>query len=421
MAARAVAGVINDGRSLDALLAGPAMDELSGADAALARLLAYGTLRTHRRLGALLAPRLKRRPQPVLDALLRVGLYQLEATRVPPHAAVHATVAATRTLGLAKARGLVNAVLRGHQRAPTVLEDEPRALAYSYPDWLAERIATDWGDAAEHVLAAGNERAPMHVRVNRRRAARDSLLAEWQAAGLDAAPLVFCDEGATLAEPMPAEQLPGFAEGRVSIQDGAAQLATALVAPRDGERVLDACAAPGNKSAHLLEAADITLTALDIDAARLATLSATLERLGLAADTCVGDAGTPYDWWDGKSYDRILLDAPCSGTGVIRRHPDIKWLRREADIAAAARRQRMLLDTLWPLLAPGGRLVYATCSILAAEGDEVVSAFVAEQSDAALIPINTDWGHATPAGRRIAPGDDGFDGFYYTVLEKHDG
>lgn len=416
-AARAVAAVIDAGRSLDdALAEWPA--ELNGADLALARLLAYGTLRDHRRLGALLAPRLKKTPQPLLDALLRVGLYQLEATRVPAHAAVHATVAATKALKLGGARGLVNAILRGHQRDPVALDAAGPAVKESYPDWLVERVDNDWGNEAEAILAAGNARASMQLRINRRRDTRDDVLAAYREAGIALAAIPECVDGVCLDEAMAADRLPGFFEGRVSIQDGAAQLAADLMAVRDGERVLDACAAPGNKSAHLLERADIDLTALDIDAQRLARVDDSLARLGLSATTRTGDAARPEAWWDRRRFDRILLDAPCSGTGVIRRHPDIKWLRREADIETAARRQRDLLTALWPMLAGGGRLVYATCSILAAEGDAVIADFIVEEPTAGIVPIQAAWGRATKNGRRLAPGDHGFDGFYYAVLEK---
>ncbi len=420
LAARAVSAVIDQRRSLDAALADWPID-LVGADLALARMLAYGTLREHRRLGALLAPRLKKAPQPLLAALLHVGIFQLEATRVPAHAAVHATVAATKALGLGGARGMVNAVLRGHQRAPATIAVDDAALVHSYPDWLAEHIAADWATDAPAVLAAGNDRAAMQLRVNSRRATREALLAEYAEAGIEATAMPACRDGICLDEPMAADKLPGFVEGRVSIQDGAAQLAADLVAPRDGDRVLDACAAPGNKSAHLLERADIALTALDIDETRLAILEGTLARLGLSADSRVGDAAEPRLWWDSACYDRILLDAPCSGTGVIRRHPDIKWLRRASDIDAARARQAALLAALWPTLAPGGRLVYATCSILAAEGDAVIDAFIAVTPEAAVVPIEAEWGRASAYGRRIAPGDQGFDGFYYAVLEKKTG
>lgn len=412
-----MAAVIDGGRSLDAALADWPSDFV-GVDRALARMLAYGTLRDYRRLGALLAPRLKKKPQPLLDALLRVGLFQLEFTRVPAHAAVHATVAAAPKLKLGKARGLVNAVLRGHQREPARIDESASALALSYPDWLADAILADWGAGGEAVLAAGNAQAPMHLRANTRATDREALQSELAEAGIDAEPIALCRDGLTLAEPIAADRLPGFEAGQLSIQDGAAQLAADLLAPAAGERVLDACAAPGNKSAHLLERADIALTVLDIDETRLASLQAALDRLGLSAEVCVGDAGQPALWWDGQPFDRILLDAPCSGTGVIRRHPDIKWLRRAEDITAAAARQRALLDALWTTLAPGGRLVYATCSILRAEGVDVVADFLAATPDAQERPIEAEWGEAERFGRRIAPGVHGFDGFYYALLER---
>lgn len=416
-AARAVADVVSHGRSLDKALAHCSAD-MAAPDRALMTLLAYGTLRHHRWLGELLGPRLRKKPQPLLDALLRVGLYQLELTRIPPHAAVHATVAATASLKLAKARGMVNAVLRGHQREPLFLTDDNPAVIHSYPDWLAKRIADDWGAAATEVLAAGNERAPMHVRINRRRGTRQDFSQHCLDSELGMEPTCYCDDGLTLAAAMAAERLPGFAEGHVSIQDGAAQLAADLMAPENGERILDACAAPGNKTAHLLERADIDLTALDVDARRLETLQANLHRLGLSAATRAADAGQPDTWWDGTPFDRILLDAPCSGTGVIRRHPDIKWLRRKQDIAAASRRQQQLLKALWPLLAPGGRLVYATCSILRAEGEDQIRQFLADTPDARHEDIRAPWGEAASFGRRIAPGQHGFDGFYYAILMR---
>lgn len=412
-----MAAVVFRGRSLDDALA-HCPEGMAAPDRALTTLLAYGTLRHYRWLGALLAPRLKKKPQPLLDALLHVGLYQLELTRIPPHAAVHATVAATAGLQLAKARGMVNAILRGHQRAPVALADASPAVIHSYPDWLAGRITVDWGTAAADVLAAGNERAPMHVRVNQRRGTRQAFSQRCADEGLETTPMYCCSDGLTLTEAVATERLPGFSEGDVSIQDGAAQLAADLVAPENGDRVLDACAAPGNKTAHLLERADIDLTALDVSAGRLETLQATLHRLGLSATTRVADAGQPDAWWDGVPFDRILLDAPCSGTGVIRRHPDIKWLRRVQDITAASDRQQQLLAALWPLLVPGGRLVYATCSILRAEGEDRIRQFLAETPDARHEEIRARWGEAASLGRRIAPGQHGFDGFYYVVLER---
>jgi len=416
-AARLVSAVLDNGRSLDSALTDvPA--SLLGADRALVAALAYGVLREYRRLDAMLVPRLSRAPQPLLKALLLVGLYQLEYMRVPAHAAVHATVAATTELQLAKARGMVNAILRGHQREGVPAIGDAPGVVHSHPDWLVEAIRPDWPDQWQELLEANNAQAPMHLRVNLARGTRQAYIEQLEAQNMAATPMAFSDAGVTLVQPVSAAELPGFADGAVSIQDGAAQCAAALVDAGDGQRVLDACAAPGNKSAHLLERANIELLALDIDAARIASLDDTLERLGLNAQTRVADASDIGAWWDGQPFDRILLDAPCSGTGVIRRHPDIKWLRRDRDIAAAARRQIALLSALWRTLAPGGRLVYATCSVLRSEGVDIVADFLDRRSDALERVIDAEWGLPEKHGRRIAPGQHDFDGFYYAVLER---
>ncbi|WP_348766849.1 16S rRNA (cytosine(967)-C(5))-methyltransferase RsmB [uncultured Salinisphaera sp.] len=421
-AARCVSAVMNDRRSLDAALS-ELPPQMSGADRALTSALAYGVLRDYRRLETLLAPRLSRKPQPLLRALLLVGLLQLEAMRIPAHAAVHATVAATAMLKLGKARGMVNAILRGHQRegADTESGELAPGVRYGYPDWLVRMVETDWGRLWPDVLAAGNRPAPMHLRANARRCDRHVAMQRLAEAGIASEAARVCDSVFTLDTPIPARELPGFASGDLSIQDGAAQLAAGLVGARAGDYVLDACAAPGNKSAHLLERADIDLLALDIDPARLDTLNETLARVGTSAQVKAADAAAIDQWWDGRAFDRILLDAPCSGTGVIRRHPDIKWLRRPADIAAAAERQTQLLDGLWQTLAPGGRLVYATCSILRAEGVDVIDAFLKRTPAARELTIDAHWGFAERHGRRIAPGMHGFDGFYYAVLERDRG
>ncbi len=417
-AARMVSAVLNDQRSLDAALADLPLS-LADNDRALVAAITYGVLRDRRVLEAMLAPRLSRAPQPLLNALLLVGLYQLETMRIPPHAAVHATVSATAELRLAKARGMVNAILRGHQRDGARAASEQPDVAYSHPRWLVDAIRRDWPDDWQAVLAANNAQAPMHLRVNARASARDLYLEALSEHDHTAGAMPFVEQGVTVETPMTASALPGFQAGVVSIQDGAAQLAAGLVGACEGERVLDACAAPGNKSAHLLETADIELLALEIDPARQTTLEQTLSRLGLVGgQAIVGDAAKPDDWWDGRPFDRILLDAPCSGSGVIRRHPDIKWLRRESDIAAAASRQGQLLDALWATLAERGRLVYATCSILRAEGSDVIASFLARTPEARERPIQAEWGEPAVHGRRIAPGQHGFDGFYYAILER---
>ncbi|MDI3260365.1 MAG: 16S rRNA (cytosine(967)-C(5))-methyltransferase RsmB [Sinobacteraceae bacterium] len=420
-AALAVAAVLA-GTSLDDALP-QASAGLAAADRALAQAIAYGVLR-NRRLLEWLAARLLERPlknEPRLQALLLGGLHQLRAMGVPDHAAVAETVAAAAALGKPWAKGLLNAVLRRYLRERSTLEaalpPDP-ALRLSYPDWLVARVREDWPSNWEAVLAAGNEPGPLTLRVNRRQTTREAYRDELAAAGIAAEPLAHAPDALRLHEPQPVASLPGWSAGRVSVQDAAAQLAAELLDAHPGHRVLDACSAPGGKTAHLLERTEaLQLLALDRDAARLARVAENLHRLKLQAALRVADAAQPASWWDGVPFDRILLDAPCSGTGVIRRHPDIKWLRREADLAQAARTQGRLLKALWPLLAPGGVLLYATCSILRAEGEAVARAFRASQADAEELRIETPWGEAREIGRRLAPGG-AYDGFYYARFIK---
>jgi 16S rRNA (cytosine967-C5)-methyltransferase len=424
LAAQAVAAVAG-GSSLDAALA-TALHDAAAADVSLIKAVAYGVLR-ERRLLEWLAAQLLQKPlnkEPVLHALLLGGLYQLRSMRVAEHAAVGETVAAAAALNKAWAKGLLNAVLRRYQRERAALEaavpEEP-ALRLSYPDWLAQAIRADWGERTGALLAAGNVPGPMTLRVNRNRIDRDAYRAVLAAAGIAAQPLPAASDALRLDTPCNVGDLPGFAGGQVSVQDAAAQLAADILDPQPGERILDACAAPGGKTAHLLERCrPLDVLALDSDAQRLARVGETLRRLGLDAALCRADAGEAAAWWDGRPFDRILLDAPCSGSGVIRRHPDIKWLRRASDIPALAAGQRRLLAALWPALKPGGVLVYATCSILSAEGDAVIQDFLAAQPGARAQPLGGPWGEATPYGCRIVPGGD-YDGFYYARLLKEPG
>jgi 16S rRNA (cytosine967-C5)-methyltransferase len=432
-AARALAAVAGDGRSLDDALAAET-EACRQADRALAAEMGYGSVRWHYTLQAL-ADRLLQRPLPrrerLVAALIEVGLYQLWRMRVPDHAAVSETVRACGELGRPRMRGLVNAVLRRFQRERDELlgsviggpEAGPVAV-WSHPRWLLDALAADWPDDWQAIAAANNERAPMWVRVNRHRSDAES----WRARlpeGIEAEPLPGVPSALRLSAPLPVEELPGFAAGEVSVQDGAAQLAAILLGAEPGMRILDACAAPGGKTAHILESVggDASLTAVDVDADRLALVGAALERSGYAAELSRGDAADPSGWWDGEPYDRILVDAPCSATGVIRRHPDIKLLRRPADIPRLADRQTAMLAALWPLLAPGGRLVYATCSVLRAENAGAVAAFAARQSDAAVgkpLPGDNirDLMQADGAGFQLFPGRNGLDGFFYCCIEK---
>ena len=397
---------------------------LSERDAALVQELCYGTLRFQPRLEFWLQPLvtqpLKRRDLDV-QALLLMGMYQLTEMRIPPHAAVRETVEACRQIHKPWAVKLVNAVLRRFQREqPGLLAELPqhKVALYAHPQWLLERIRTDWPEHWQEILAANNQRPPFSLRVNRRKLTRDALLAELAAAGIRAQVCEFSVDG-VIAEPFDVQTLPGFAAGRFSVQDEAAQFAADLLDVRPGMRVLDACAAPGGKTCHLLErCSEAEVMALDNDAKRAGKIHENLQRLGLSAAVKVADAGLPQDWWDGRPFERILLDAPCSATGVIRRHPDIKCRRRPEDLTAAAATQARLLAALWPLLARGGKLLYVTCSVLKAENTGQIGALLAAQPDARALPIAVRWGVEAPYSRQILTGQSQMDGFYYACLEK---
>ena len=349
-----------------------------------------------------------------VESLILVALYQLIHTRAAPHAIVNHAVAAVRAGGARQAAGFVNATLRRFQRErPALLTAAARSPMgrWSHPDWWIERLRRQYPVEADEILGQGLDRPPMSVRVNRRRIdsmTYQQLLAE---AGMEAR---IQPHGAiTLLKPVPAAALPGFATGLVSIQDAGAQYAAQLLDLRDGQKVLDACAAPGGKTAHMLELADVSLLALDRDGARLGDARRNLERLGLAAATAVADASDTSTWWDGVAFDRVLLDAPCTASGIVRRHPDAKWLRRESDIASFAQTQRQLLAALWQVLVPGGKLLYATCSVFAEENRDTLAAFVAAHADAAAIAMP---GLPATAGQLLPSRDN--DGFYYALLQK---
>lgn len=399
---RAVAG----GRSLT--------DALARTPTALrptAQALAFATLRRWGGARAVRARLVARAPEPSLAALLDVALALAWPDPEPPypdHTLVDQAVTAAGRAG-----GFVNAVLRRFLRERAALvaavQAEDVEARWNLPAWWVERVRADWGDGADALLARAHERPPMTLRTNLRRTSREAY-----AALVPSLPLA-APQALALRTPRPVEALPHFAGGWVSVQDEAAQWAAPLLAPRDGERVLDACAAPGGKTAHLLELADIDLLALDSDAARLARVKGNLARLGLSARTQAADARDVASWWDGRPFDAILLDAPCTGSGVVRRHPDIAWLRREADVAALAQTQAELLQALWPLLAPGGRLVYATCSVFKAEGEAQIGAFVASQPQGSVRADPSAPGHAWAVADNGQPAADGF---FYALLHK---
>lgn len=414
--------MIHDGRSLGAALTEATRALEDPRDRAFVQACVYTCLRHVFSLRAWLATLLHkplRRKDGAVETLLLAGLCQLRHLDVAPHAVVSASVAATAALGRPWARGLVNGVLRNAARG-TPPEPADEQARREHPAWLVEALRTAWPGDFEAIVSAANAPPPMTLRVNRLRGSRSDYAAQLAAAGIDAHPTRHAPDGLRLAAPVPVDRLPGFEAGSVSVQDEAAQLAAGLLGSAPGERVLDACAAPGGKTAHLLEqsAGPIDLTALDVAPARLADVAATLERLDLACTLRAADAGATDAWWDGAPFDRILLDAPCSATGVIRRHPDIRLHRRASDIPAMTRAQRRLLGALWPLLRPGGRLLYATCSIMPEENDAVVVSLREACPDMNVVPIAGPWGRATALGRQILPGDEEMDGFYYALLEK---
>lgn len=410
-AARLVARVAG-GRSLSAELERAADEGGAGERAALMDL-AYGTLRRYGRVQALVRALSRRSaPDPLIQALLWCALYALESGRYAAYTVVDQAVRACVRLRQSGAKGYVNALLRARLRGAGALEArlaaDPVAL-HQHPRWWLERVRAAYPGAWERILAAGNSRPPMCLRVNVRRVSVDTYQARLAQAGIASRAL----GGAALLldKPVPAARLPGFAAGEVSVQDAGAQRAAALLDLADGQQVLDACAAPGGKCAHLLERADLALTALEIDAERAAQLERGLARLGLRATVRVADCCAPEAWWDGRPFDRILADVPCSASGVARRHPDIKWLRREADIAAFAARQARILGALWRLLAPGGKLLYVTCSVFPEENEARIADLLAGAPEARRLEL------ADGAPAQLLPGAE-HDGFYFALLEK---
>lgn len=426
-AAQIIAQVADNGRSLEGLLE---QDIDRPQDRGLLRSLCYGTIRWHIRLSAMLRLLSSRPPEtlhPELRALILVGLFQLLHSDTAPHAAVAETVEAARALGQPRATGFLNAILRRCQREADSLSaqvDRDLATRTAHPSWLVEQLRKDWPNDFEAILDANNRHPPFWLRVNTQRTSREAYQERLQAAGLQSEPSPYAPEALLLRQAVDVSALPGFNDGLASVQDAAAQLAARFVNPRPGERVLDACAAPGGKTCHLLELHPQLgeLVALDASAKRLRRVRANLARLQLSAHLLEGDAARPEDWWDGKPFDRILLDAPCSATGVIRRHPDIKLLRRHEDIATLSARQAELLEKLWPLLAVNGRLVYASCSILRQENAGVVETFLTAHSDARALTaeIAAEMGLRSPAraGMALKTGEYDMDGFYYACLLK---
>ena len=424
-AAKALTAVLNGKASLNSSLP-LQLDKVEVRDRGLTQDLAFGTARWQPRLSAL-ANMLLQKPFKAADAdveaLLLVGLYQLLYTRIPAHAAIGETVGCADKLKKPWAKALLNAVLRNAQRESEALlaelERDP-VVRTAHPRWLQKSLKAFWPEQWEAICAANNAHPPMILRVNRRHHSRDAYLQLLVEAGIEAQPCTFSQDGIVLAAACDVRNLPGFAEGWISVQDEAAQLAADLLDLAPGQRVLDACCAPGGKTCHILEVEPklAGVVAVDLEAKRLVRVRENLERLGLSAELIAADGRDTATWWDGKPFQRILLDAPCSATGVIRRHPDIKLTRQPDDIAALATLQGELLDAMWPTLEVGGILLYATCSTLPTENTEVIEAFLARTPGARELDIAGQFGIKQPHGRQLLAQEGGHDGFYYAKLIK---
>ncbi len=427
LAAKCIYSVIDKGHSLSDELP-KQQDKVIGKDKALLQEICYGVLRYLPELEQHTRQLIKKPltgKQRVCHFLLLVGIYQIKYTRIPDHAAVSETVAATEKLKNRHLKGMVNGILRNFQRATPTKTEQSDSITYNHPSWFIKKLQAAYPQQWQDILLANQEKPPMWLRVNQRHnqvSSYQNLLTDAEIDYNFTDPL----SGAiALTQPIDVNKLPGFNDGLVSIQDAAAQQAARLLDPQANENILDCCAAPGGKTCHILEYNPniAQVTAIDIEANRLIRVNENLQRLQLDAKVITGDAAQPNTWWDKTLFDRILLDAPCSATGVIRRHPDIKWLRKSTDIEQLTQLQAQILKNIWPLLKPGGTLLYATCSILPEENSEQIKHFIAAQPDAELVPLSEapdsiGW-QLLPSSQTIdSEQQPAMDGFYYAKLLK---
>jgi len=415
--------LVEQGRSLDDIFNSDWFRALtvSRRDLGLSRELAFGLCRWHHVLSPMLKQRLQkpiRARDRDIEIILMMGLYQLLVMKTEAHAAVNETVKLTQAQKKKWASGLVNAVLRTVIREGGVCDDKLQALAY--PDWMIARIEADWGEQAGEVLLQGNQRPPMTLRVDSERCGVEEMIARLAGQGIGASPHAQVETAIVLESPCDVAQLPGFEAGLLSVQDAAAQIAASLLACDPGARVLDACAAPGGKTAHLLQRyPGIEVDALDSSESRLERLNQNLQRVNHSARILVADAVDLDSWFDGSPYDCILADLPCSASGVMRRHPDIKLLRRESDIMPLLAQQRKIVDALWSALKPGGKMLYSTCSVFKDENEAQVAGFLQRHADAVEVTLPpVGWGEARPHGRQVLTGSHNMDGFYYALLSR---
>ncbi|HTM63124.1 MAG TPA: 16S rRNA (cytosine(967)-C(5))-methyltransferase RsmB [Gammaproteobacteria bacterium] len=420
-----VINAVTDGQSLADCLPPQLAKIKDHRDKAFVQALSYGVCRFYPRLDVILS-HLMTKPMKAKDsdvhALMMAGIYQLMDMHTPEHAAVSETVNAVEGLKKPWARGLVNAVLREYLRQKDKLQqviDADEEAAYAHPLWWIAAVRKAWPEQWQEVLHANNIHPPFSLRVNQQHGDAADYIKLLNDHDLAASLIQNTRQGIILDKPIPAEQLPGFSEGKVTVQDGAAQLAANLMQLEKGQNILDACAAPGGKLTHILEIEPtVNVTAVEKDESRIKSISENLQRLNQQAELICADAGNISSWWNGKPFDRILLDAPCSASGVIRRHPDIKLLRQSADIRSLASEQTRILDGLWEALALNGLLVYATCSVFPEENSNIIEKFLSTHPDAKEEIIDSDWGVKCKHGRQILPGMDNMDGFYYAIIRK---
>lgn len=400
-------------------------DSPRSRDLSMSRHLAYGVLRWWTALdwlaAQMLSKPLKQRDQDI-HRLVLLGLYQLWQDQTAPHAAIHETTECARLAGKPWAVGMINAILRRFQREQEqwIERLNAREERFAHPPWLLKELQTDWPNDWQDIAQANNQQPPLWLRINCRGPGKNEVIERLEDQGFEVESNAFAADAVCITPAVHVTSLPGFAAGHFSVQDPAAQLAVDLLKPEAGERILDACAAPGGKTCHILERQPTCrLTAIELIGRRLELIRQNLARLKLKCALINGDAAKPGDWWDGQSFQKILLDAPCSASGVIRRHPEIKHLRQPGQIADAVNTQHHLLQQLWPLLEPGGILVYATCSLLKDENNRQIKDFLSKHAEAEASAVETGWGRAAQPGRQIFPGEQGMDGFYYAVLQKN--
>lgn len=429
LAAQCCYQVIDQGRSLSDVLPKAQQHISNPLDKALMQEICFGVMRTLPQLEHVCA-RLMQKPLVknfrVLQFLIYVGIYQLHFMRVPDHAAINATVEAARELKGQSLTKLINGVLRNVQRQPQLFDfsQASQAVQFNHPGWLISSLQAAYPAEWQSIFDANQQKAPLWLRVNTRQISVEEFCTALAEEDIGySQPIAALPTALLLNTPTDVTELPGYQLGWFSVQDAAAQYAGWLLAPENDQHILDACCAPGGKTCHLLELAPAaTLIALDKDPARLVRVRENLQRLGLSAEVLAADAANPDSWWDGRLFDKILLDVPCSATGVIRRHPDIRWLRKKSDIAPLVQLQQQILQQCWALLAPGGKLLYATCSVLPAENHEQVIRFLSNNTDAHLLPIvlqgNDETATADKPGWQLLPGQLNRDGFYYALLQK---